>query len=46
MKMQIQNTSRFFIRPRIRIYRRPLLIWIRWLGKAAFIESRIPAVSE
>lgn len=45
MKMHIQTASRFFIRPRIRIYRAPLLIWIQWLGKSAFIE-RCAAIPE
>jgi hypothetical protein len=44
MTMHIQDTA-FSFRPRVRIYRRPLLIWLRWLGKAAFIERPTPAVT-
>jgi hypothetical protein len=30
----------FFLMPRLRVYRRPLLIWIRWLDRSIFIDRR------
>lgn len=45
MRFHIQPTNMgwFVLRPRIRVYRRPLLIWIRWFNRSLFIE-RAPAV--
>ncbi len=42
MRLKTQTTSMgwFFLRPRVRIYRRPLLIWIRWLDRSFFIDTQ------
>lgn len=38
MRFHIQPASIFCIRPRVRIYRRPLLIWIRWFGRSFYFD--------
>lgn len=40
MRFHIQPTNMgwFVLRPRVRVYRRPLLIWIRWFDKSFFID--------
>ena len=38
MRLHIQRSLYFHLIPRIRVYRRPLLIWLRWLDRSAFID--------
>lgn len=48
MRTHVQQTSVFFLRPRIRLYRRPTLIWVRWLGRSIYIDwaSTVPPHDE
>lgn len=41
MRVHFQRSISFHLIPRLRIYRRPLLIWLRWLGKSAFVERSL-----
>lgn len=40
MRFHIQRTNMgwFVLRPRVRIYRRPLLIWVRWFDRSFFFD--------
>lgn len=39
MKVHIQRSIYFHLIPRMRIYRRPWMIWLRWFGKSAYIDG-------
>lgn len=41
MRIHFQRSIEFCVLPRARFYRRPWLIWLRWLGRSAFITSTL-----
>ena len=40
MNIHFQRSIEFHAIPRVRVYRRPWLIWLRWLRKSCFISPQ------